>query len=173
MSNLNKSDKYELFIQEARFFFCQDIYEGDWDCKEQYIIASDTPEKELWRKYPEIMKKLSPYMLCDSASGEVYAESARNINKFKKRARKTISFGTIEIVEDMVATEDSRSENRLLIEEGLSICTPIQRDRIRKYYIEGMTLDEIAEGKSRSAVFRSIKAGIKKIQVFYGVNVNK
>lgn len=173
MSILNKLDKYELFVQEARFFYCQDIYEGDWEGKEKYIVASDTPEKELWRKYPAIMKKLSPYMFCDSASGEVFAESAKNISKFKKRAKNTMSYGEIEILESMVAEEDLESEYMLLIKEGLSVCTPIQRERILKYYIEGMTLDEIAEGKHRASVLRSIEAGIKKIKNFYGIDDNK
>ena len=173
MSNITSEKYYDLFIQEARFFYCQDIYEGDWEGKEKYIVASDTPEKELWGKYPAIMKKLSPYMFCDSASGEVFAESAKNISKFKKRAKKTMSFGEIEILENMVAEEDLESEFMLLIKEGLSVCTPIQRERILKYYIEGMTLDEIAEGKSRSAVIQSIESGIKKIQIFYGINLNK
>ena len=173
MSNITSEKNYDLFIQEVRFFYCQDIYEGDWEGKEKYIVASDTPEKELWRKYPAIMKKLSPYMFCDSASGEVFVESAKNISKFKKRAKKTMSFGEIEILENMVAEEDLESEFMLLIKEGLSVCTPIQRERILKYYIEGMTLDEIAEGKSRSAVIQSIESGIKKIQIFYGINLNK
>ena len=84
-----------------------------------------------------------------------------------------MSFGEIEILENMVAEEDLESEFMLLIKEGLSVCTPIQRERILKYYIEGMTLDEIAEGKSRSAVIQSIESGIKKIQIFYGINLNK
>ena len=92
MSNITSEKYYDLFIQEARFFYCQDIYEGDWEGKEKYIVASDTPEKELWGKYPAIMKKLSPYMFCDSASGEVFAESAKNISKFKKRAKKNNEF---------------------------------------------------------------------------------
>ena len=153
MSNITSEKNYDLFIQEARFFFCQDIFEGDWDGKEKYIVASDTPEDVLWEHYPEIMKKLSPYLFCDAACGEVYAESKRNIDKHKKRASTTTSYGSIEVFEKMIADGSQSTDMILIIEEMLSVCTPIQRDRIRKFYLEGMSIPEIANGRSIKAVF--------------------
>ena len=46
----------------------------------------------------------------------------------------------------------------------------LQRERIQKYYIEGMSLSEIAEGKNISTVQQSIDAGIKKMKNFFGVD---
>lgn len=60
MSNITNEINYDLFIREVRFFYCQDIFEGDWDGKEKYIVASDTPEDVLRELYPEIMKNCLP-----------------------------------------------------------------------------------------------------------------
>ena len=75
MKSITSERNYEAFVQECRFFYCQEIYEGDWDGKEQFIVASDTPEDELLEKYPEIMERLSPYLFCNAACGEAYAET--------------------------------------------------------------------------------------------------
>ena len=173
MSNITSEKNYDLFIQEVRFFYCQDIFEGDWDGKEKYIVASDTPEDVLWEHYPEIMKKLSPYLFCNAACGEVYTESKRNIDKHKKRAGTTTSYGSIEVFEKMITDGSQSTDMILIIEEMLSVCTPIQRDRIRKFYLEGMPIPEIANGRSIKAVYKSIRAGLIKIQKIYHVKVEK
>ena len=60
-------------------------------------------------------------------------------------------------------TNDSQSTDIILaIEEMLSVCTPIQQDRIRKFYLEGMSISEIANGKNINAVYKSIHSGLKK-----------
>lgn len=173
MSNITGEKNYDLFIQETRFFYCQDIFEGDWDGKEKYIVASDTPEDVLLVHYPEIMKKLSPYLFCNAACGEVYAESKKNIDKHKKRASTTTSYGSIEVFEKMITDGSQSTDMILIIEEMLSVCTPIQRDRIRKFYLEGMPIPEIANGRSIKAVYKSIRAGLIKIQKKYHVKVEK
>ncbi|MCI6157874.1 MAG: hypothetical protein MR660_07315 [Peptoniphilaceae bacterium] len=170
MSNITKLKNYASFVQECCFFFCQSIYEGDWDGREKYIVSSDTPEEELRKKYPEIMKALSPYLFCNAACGDIYSESLKNIDKFKKRSSNTIEFGSIEVVEDQIIAEKPELEMKLMIEEGLSVCTPLQRVRIKQYYIEGMTLSQIARGKNISSVQQSIDAGIRKMKKFFGVH---
>lgn len=116
------------------------------------------------------MKALSPYMFCNAACGDIYAESLKNINKFRKRSSNTIDFGAIEVLEDQMDIEAPELGIRLILSEGLSVCTPLQRERIQKYYIEGMSLSEIAEGKNISTVQQSIDAGIKKMKNFFGVD---
>ena len=170
MPNITKAKNYSAFVKECRFFFCQSIFEGDWDGKEKYIVSSDTPERVLWEKYPEIMKALSPYLFCNAACGDIYAESLRNIDKFRKRGTNTISFGAVEVIEDQICSEAPEMELQLLIAEGLSACTPLQRERIQKYYLEGMTLSQIAGGRNISNVQQSIEAGIRKIKKHFGVD---
>jgi DNA-directed RNA polymerase specialized sigma subunit len=170
MSKITNAENYPAFIEECRFFFCDSLYEGDWDGKEKYILASDTSEEVLWAKYPEIMEELSPYLFCSAACGEVYAESRRNIEKFNKRRLNTWSFGSVDDVEDQVDYDAEDTEVAVLIEEGLSVCTPTQRERISKYYLEGLTLRQIADGANISSVQQSINAGLKKIRNFFEGN---
>ena len=152
MSNITNLKNYSSFVKECRFFYCQTVFDGDWDGREKFIVSSDTTENELWMKYPEIMKALSPYMFCNAACGDIYAESLKNINKFRKRSSNTIDFGAIEVLEDQMDIEAP------------------ELGRIQKYYIEGMSLSEIAEGKNISTVQQSIDAGIKKMKNFFGVD---
>ena len=173
MSKITSAKNYDLFIKEACFFYCQDVYEGDWDGKENYIVASDTPEEMLVKKYPEIMEELSPYIFCNASCGRIYAESKRNIDKHRKRSINTLSYGSIEVIDNMLIREDQEMDIMLLLEEGLAVCTPIQRERIKQYYLEGMTIAEIANGRSISNVYDSIVAGLKKIQKFYDIHPKK
>ena len=170
MSNITSARNYSSFVKECRFFFCQTVYEGDWDGKEKYIVSSDTAEEVLWEKYPEIMRALSPYLFCNAACGDVYAESLKNIGKFDKRKSNTISFGDTAEIEDLIELDVPEMEAKMLIAEGLSACTPLQRERIQKYYMDGMTLSQIAEGKNVSAVQQSIAAGMKRIKKFFEVH---
>lgn len=134
MSNITNLKNYSSFVKECRFFYCQTVFDGDWDGREKFIVSSDTTENELWMKYPEIMKALSPYMFCNAACGDIYAESLKNINKFRKRSSNTIDFGAIEVLEDQMDIEAPELGIRLILSEGLSVCTPLQRERIQKYY---------------------------------------
>ena len=158
MSSITNLKNYSSFVKECRFFYCQTVFDGDWDGREKLM------------KYPEIMKALSPYLFCNAACGDIYAESLKNINKFRKRSSNTIDFGAIEVLEDQMDIEAPELGIRLILSEGLSVCTPLQRERIQKYYIEGMSLSEIAEGKNISTVQQSIDAGIKKMKNFFGVD---
>lgn len=162
--------KVSVFLREDVTKLDQYIAQADFLGREKFIVSSDTTENELWMKYPEIMKALSPYMFCNAACGDIYAESLKNINKFRKRSSNTIDFGAIEVLEDQMDIEAPELGIRLILSEGLSVCTPLQRERIQKYYIEGMSLSEIAEGKNISTVQQSIDAGIKKMKNFFGVD---
>ena len=124
MSNITNLKNYSSFVKECRFFYCQTVFDGDWDGREKFIVSSDTTENELWMKYPEIMKALSPYMFCNAACGDIYAESLKNINKFRKRSSNTIDFGAIEVLEDQMDIEAPELGIRLILSEGLSVCTP-------------------------------------------------
>lgn len=175
MSKIKSDKNYDAFSKIARFFFCQDIYEGEWDGKEKYIIATDVPESTLWERYPEIMKKLSPYLICSSACGDVYAESKANIDKYRKRSGNTVSFGSIETIETYQIKEGLDFVERLELEEALSECTDLQRERLLQHYVDGKTTLEIAEKSEmqESSIVRSIDLGKKKLRDYYGCTPKK
>ena len=167
MSDITRQDNYEEFTKECKFFFCQYIYEGDWDGKEKYIVASDTPEEELLKKYPRIMKKLSPYVLCSSECGEVFSESKKNIDKFYRRNCEDTYYDEADF--SYIPLDQSFEENIMhaqLVEQALALCTPIQKERLIKHFAEGYTLPELStcSSTSTSTVKDSINLALKKIR---------
>lgn len=156
------------WLREHREELLQSLRDGSY--KPSPVRRKEIPKPDGGVRKLGIMKALSPYMFCNAACGDIYAESLKNINKFRKRSSNTIDFGAIEVLEDQMDIEAPELGIRLILSEGLSVCTPLQRERIQKYYIEGMSLSEIAEGKNISTVQQSIDAGIKKMKNFFGVN---
>ena len=112
------------------------------------------------------MKKLSPYMFCNAECGEVYSESVRNIEKYRKRSELEFAlddneYEGLEYACDSCAEQLEMAE---LIEKALALCTPIQRERLIKHYMEGYEVKELSAGTCRSAVKESIQAALKKIR---------
>lgn len=171
MISITTYEGYKEFIKECKFYFCQDIYEGDWDGKERYFVCSDTPEQNLIEKYPAIMKALSPYFYCDAACGEAFAETQQNLWKYQKRAYITDSLDDPLGPGEMAASWNhvgSDVEAKMMFKEAFSLCTPNQRERLMLFFVDGLSLEQIAGGKySRAAVYKSITKGIKKIKNFY------
>lgn len=171
MKSITTYEGYKEFIKECKFYYCQDIYEGDWDGKERYFVCSDTPEQNLLEKYPAIMKALSPYFYCNAECGKAFAETKKNLCKYQMRSFITdsldASFGP---GEEPTAWKNSGSEveAKLMLKEAFSVCSQIQKERIYLYFVDGLSLEQIANGKcSKTAVYLSITEGIKKIKKFY------
>lgn len=164
MSDITRQDNYEEFTKECKFFFCQYIYEGDWDGKEKYIVASDTPEEELLKKYPTIMKRLSPYMFCNAECGKVYSESANYINKHSKRIANMVYFGD-EVGEEFDFPMESFVEKYMdkeVLKDSMNACTKIQREYINLHYVMGVSIREISimYGRHEKTVQKVIYKGL-------------
>lgn len=71
----------------------------------------------------------------------------------------------------MILAEEEATHKLLLehLQEALSVLTPTQVSRIHTHYMLGMTAREIAatEGVDTSAVYESIKGGLKKIRRYF------
>lgn len=172
MRSITTYEGYEDFKKECSFFYCQEIYEGDWLGVERYIICTDTPELALVERFPMIMKALSPYLLCGSNCAEVFGETKKNLDKFKKRSLITDSVDESEFQHEYEYLSSlplcSTVEGKVMFMDALLACTPLQRERIQQYYFENMTLAEIAGGKySTQAVGASIQDGIKNMKKYF------
>ena len=55
----------------------------------------------MWVKYPDVIRRYTPFILLSMAQGEVIDESYRNNDKYEKRAKRTI---------DVYGYEDDISE---------------------------------------------------------------
>lgn len=173
MSNLKSTKSYTEFCKECSFFCCKDpdFYGPGWTGKERYIITSELSEEQILVKYPEIMEQLSPYILLSTEYADVFQESRRNSDKYKKRQKRTFSLADIDEISDRAEIASARDmeavEQKLLIEEALSLCTAKERQRIAKFYYEGVPLTHIEKGVTIPSITESIKSGLKKIQKKY------
>lgn len=170
MSNLKLTKHYAEFCNECSFFYCKDpnFYGQGWSGEERFIITSELSEEQMLLKYPEMAEQLSPYIFLSAEYGDVFLESQRNNDKFKKRQECTASLADIDKISVHAKSSSAEGieavERKLLIEEALSLCTPKERDRIVKFYYEGIPKTHIDKCAVRWSVTESINAGIKKIR---------
>lgn len=71
----------------------------------------------------------------------------------------------------LVLQEEQAAHDRLLamLDEALTQVTEIQARRIRSYYLQGLNFPKIAqaEGVNKDVVYRSVHAGLKRLQEYY------
>jgi len=80
------------------------------------------------------------------------------------------------VTEDMITTPKDSVEETVLrhldlevLQKALLSLTEVQRQRLYLYYLEGMTISEIAARQhvNRNAVWKSIQGGLNQIKQFY------
>lgn len=76
---------YAEFRTVCSFEKCEDEYPG-WTGKEKYIVFSQLSRRELERRFPEITKAISPYILIDDSVSDALVEYKRNEDKHHWRA---------------------------------------------------------------------------------------
>ena len=71
--------------------------------------------------------------------------------------------------------DETEDETQALIQKMMSLVSDKQRKRLIEYFINGKTLNEIAEeeGTHHSTVDESIKAGVKKIKKYFSKHPEK
>lgn len=177
MTKITKMDKYGEFVDECKFFPCKSgsMYGPEWSGDARFIIISNTPEAELLERYSEIMAFLSPYILLDKECGNPILESVTNTKKYHYRQQ----LESVQIDENttgkaigFVATDDDMIQ-KLMLEEALSNCTTHQRRRIMRYYLERISMRELAESEtvSESAISMSISSGMKILREYYFTSI--
>ncbi len=161
--------------------------------KEKWAVVTELTEKELRKKYPDIIKRYTPFVLLSMAQGEVINESDRNDDKYEKRAKRTLDvYGYEDDISEQFHRElitpfadsfEQAEEEQLEIEKEqlrrmeiakvrkvLEMMKPIQKERLCKVVLLGLSSRKIAqeEGVNYSAVDKSIAAAIKNFKKYYG-----
>lgn len=142
---------------------------------EKWGIITELTEAEITCKYPQQLKKHSPYIILSASYGHVIESYVRNENKYHMRiVRKHINFDYSELVEEhhpeiasnTLENEFQKKEESLLLYKSLSTLSPLQRKRIIKHFYEGISLNQIAieEDKSYSTIYESYESAIKKLR---------
>ncbi|MBR2593218.1 MAG: sigma-70 family RNA polymerase sigma factor [Firmicutes bacterium] len=169
MENIINRFKKECKVVDFKYEYPG--YAGDV----RYGIITSLTEEELEEKYFSIVCKYKPYIILGSEIGDVRADFVRNENKhLMRRIRSESCYGYEENIGCFHSEIFSASAEDITFEEmdirklhkAILMLSPIQSERIIKYYFIGKTAPQIAEeeGVAHQVVYRSIKRGMKKLK---------
>lgn len=191
MTKLTLTEQEELFAKDCKLINLRYEY-TNYTGKEKWAVVTELTEKELRKKYPDIVKRYTPFVLLSMAQGEVINESDRNDDKYEKRAKRTLDvYGYEDDISEQFHRElitpfadpfEQGEEEQLKIEKEqlrrmeiakvrkvLEMMKPIQKERLCKVVLMGLSSRKIAqeEGVNYSAVDKSIAAAIKNFKKYY------
>lgn len=191
MTKLTLTEQEELFAKDCKLINLRYEY-TNYIGKEKWAVVTELTEKELRKKYPDIVKRYTPFILLSMAQGEVINESDRNDDKYEKRAKRTLDvYGYEDDISEQFHRElitpfadpfEQAEEEQLEIEKEqlrrleiakvrkvLEMMKPIQKERLCKVVLMGLSSRKIAqeEGVNYSAVDKSIAAAIKNFKKYY------
>ena len=191
MTKLTLTEQEELFAKDCKLINLRYEY-TNYTGKEKWAVVTELTKKELRKKYPDIVKRYTPFVLLSMAQGEVINESDRNDDKYEKRAKRTLDvYGYEDDISEQFHRElitpfadpfEQAEEEQLEIEKEqlrrmeiakvrkvLEMMKPIQKERLCKVVLLGLSSRKIAqeEGVNYSAVDKSIAAAIKNFKKYY------
>lgn len=191
MTKLTLTEQEELFAKDCKLINLRYEY-TNYTGKEKWAVVTELTEKELRKKYPDIIKRYTPFVLLSMAQGEVINEADRNDDKYEKRAKRTLDVYGYEddiseqfhreLITPFAAPFEQAEEEHLEIEKEqlrrmeiakvrkvLEMMKPIQKERLCKVVLMGLSSRKIAqeEGVNYSAVDKSIAAAIKNFKKYY------
>lgn len=191
MTKLTLTEQEELFAKDCKLINLRYEY-TNYTGKEKWAVVTELTKKELRKKYPDIVKRYTPFVLLSMAQGEVINESDRNDDKYEKRAKRTLDvYGYEDDISEQFHRElitpfadpfEQAEEEQLKIEKEqlrrmeiakvrkvLEMMKPIQKKRLCKVVLLGLSSRKIAqeEGVNYSAVDKSIAAAIKNFKKYY------
>jgi hypothetical protein len=191
MTKLTLTEQEELFAKDCKLINLRYEY-TNYTGKEKWAVVTELTEKKLRKKYPDIIKRYTPFVLLSMAQGEVINESDRNDDKYGKRAKRTLDvYGYEDDISEQFHRElitpfadpfEQEEEEHLEIEKEqlrrmeiakvrkvLEMMKPIQKERLCKVVLMGLSSRKIAqeEGVNYSAVDKSIAAAIKNFKKYY------
>ena len=191
MTKLTLTEQEELFAKDCKLINLRYEY-TNYTGKEKWAVVTELTEKELRKKYPDIIKRYTPFVLLSMAQGEVINEADRNDDRYEKRAKRTLDvYGYEDDISEQFHRElitpfadpfEQAEEEHLEIEKEqlrrmeiakvrkvLEMMKPIQKERLCKVVLMGLSSRKIAqeEGVNYSAVDKSIAAAIKNFKKYY------
>ena len=182
MTKLTLTEQEELFAKDCKLINLRYEY-TNYTGKEKWAVVTELTEKKLRKKYPDIIKRYTPFVLLSMAQGEVINESDRNDDKYGKRAKRTLDvYGYEDDISEQFHRElitpfaDPEIEKEQLrrmeiakVRKVLEMMKPIQKERLCKVVLMGLSSRKIAqeEGVNYSAVDKSIAAAIKNFKKYY------
>ena len=178
MTKLTLTEQEELFAKDCKLINLRYEY-NHYTGNEKWAIVTELTEKELRDKYPDIIKRYTPFVLLSVAQGKVITEYQNIEAKERMRKLRTghifdVNDGEFEehhpelaIEPDFVAEYERKEKYRQLY-AALSILTQKQKQRVYKYFFCGKSYAEISreEKVDLTTVKETIEASIKKLEKF-------
>ena len=176
-----KTELELAFKEDCKVIYMAQEYPG-YSEEIKCMILTDLSEQEVQRKYSILLQQFHPFLVLPTTIKETIDEYNRNEDKFKKRMiRNTGLFAIDEEAErfhselsvpsadDIISTNREKNDIQERVNRTLSKLSTVQRRRLIKHYIHGMTWKEIGdeEGRSDRAIGFSIQAAKKKFQKFW------
>ncbi|WP_305141014.1 sigma-70 family RNA polymerase sigma factor [Acutalibacter muris] len=175
----------EHFQSECKVINLKYEYEG-YTGEEQWAIISELTKKELFEKYPEIVKQYMPFVLLSVEQGKAVYEFRRNESKFYKRSKNNEdAFGyddeligifhsevfVPDFIEQQITEEyeENRCQMKMkLLDKALSSLTEKQYNYLISRYVANKSARKIAEaeGVSHQAIEKYLNAAVKKVKKY-------
>ena len=176
----------EHFQSECKVINLKYEYEG-YTGEEQWAIISELTKKELFEKYPEIVKQYMPFVLLSVEQGKAVYEFRRNESKFYKRSKNNEdAFGyddeligifhsevfVPDFIEQQITEEyeENRCQMKMkLLDKALSSLTEKQYNYLISRYVANKSAREIAEaeGVSHQAIEKHLNVAVKKVKKIF------
>ena len=175
----------EHFQSECKVINLKYEYEG-YTGEEQWAIISELTKKELFEKYPEIVKQYMPFVQLSVEQGKAVYEFRRNESKFYKRSKNNEdAFGyddeligifhsevfVPDFIEQQITEEyeENRCQMKMkLLDKALSSLTEKQYNYLISRYVANKSARKIAEaeGVSHQAIEKYLNAAVKKVKKY-------
>ena len=180
----------DAFKKECKVIYLDREYNG-FVGEQKWAIISDLGNDEIKRRYKYVIEHYIPYILLSREQGEPILESIRNNHKHEMRSKRNTEpfdyddellpvfhsellhfvdpLEEKERIIERAKEEHELDELIIKVQKTLSLMKPIQRDRLIKNVVLGLSSRKIAkeEGVNYSTVDKSIKAAKKNFKRIY------
>lgn len=176
MTKLTLEQQELLFANDCKLINLRYEYHG-YTGTEKWAIVTELAEEELWVKYPDVIRRYTPFILLSMAQGEVIDESYRNNDKYEKRAKRTIDVYGYEddiseqfhrelitpFVDPFEQAEEERIEEEkeqlrqleiAKVRKVLEMLKPVQRERMIKAILFGQPQHQATLNKAIRRIIR-------------------
>ena len=172
IKNISRENEKECYVMDLRI-----EYGAGKVGQEDYAIITDMSETELKAAYGDELHQYESYVVMTMEMGEAIFEYNRNEWKNEKRQHKygseySISEPDFDEHHPECAEEPdylsylAESEEYVPLYEAINSLSPLQKNRIKKYFFELKTTQQISdeENVSKTAVYKSILFSLEKLK---------
>ena len=172
MKNVHSSALVERFKNECEVINLKNEYPG-YMGDIQWAVVTSLSEVALRDKYSELLTPYDPFIVLDEAFRTAQSQFIRNEEKHRWRRRTGHIFPIDETFDEHhpECCESFDDDSRFLreeLEEAIGRLNEGQQRRIRAFFFQGKTEEEIAkeENITQQGVSKSIREGLKKLKKY-------